>query len=94
MARPYMTRKAKPNKSNLLRITPLREWTSLCREKLWFVGYATSLNNARGRPRISKSKSSSQQTKSPTPTSARWKKRPLHHILSRRKEWKGDSNQV
>jgi hypothetical protein len=46
-----MTRKANPNKSSLLRITPLREWTNLWREKLWFVGYATrkviSLTNAR-----------------------------------------------
>ena len=86
-----MTRKAKPNKSNLLRLTQLREWTSLWRVKLWFVGYATrkatSLTNARRRLGIRKRKSSSksQQAKSPTPTSIRWTKRLLHHIWSRRK---------
>jgi hypothetical protein len=94
-----MTRKANPNKSNLYRITPLQEWTSLWRAKLWFVGYvtkkATSISNARWRPGISKGKSSSksQQAKSPTPTSTRWTKKLLHHIWSRRKKWKGDSNQ-
>jgi hypothetical protein len=55
-----MTRKVKPNKSNLLRIIPLREWRSLWREKMWFVGYATrkatSLTNASRRPGVSKSK--------------------------------------
>jgi hypothetical protein len=55
-----MIRKAKPNKSNLLRITPLRESSSMWRKKSWFVGYATrkatSLTNARWRPGRSKRK--------------------------------------
>jgi hypothetical protein len=90
-------RKVKPNKSNLPRITPLREWTSLWREKLWFVGYATrkatSLTNARRRPRISKSKKSSQQAKSPTPTSIKWIKGCYTIFDQEEKEWKDDSNQ-
>jgi hypothetical protein len=92
-----MTRKAKPNKSNLLWITPLREWTSPWRAKLWFVGYvtkkATSLSNARRRPGISKSSSKSQQAKSPTPTSTRWKKGYYTIFDQEEKEWKCDSNQ-
>jgi hypothetical protein len=97
LARPCITRKAKPNKSNLARITPLREWTSLWREKLWFVGYATrkatSLTNARRRLEISKSSSKSQQAKSPTPTSTRWTKGCYTIFDQEEKEWKGDSNQ-
>jgi hypothetical protein len=65
-----MIRKAKPNKPNLLRITPLLEWTSLWRVKPWFVGCVikedTSLINARWRPGEKRRKS--QQARSPTPT--------------------------
>jgi hypothetical protein len=94
-----MTRKAKSNKSNLHSITPLQEWTSLWRAKLWFVGYvtkkATSLSNARQRPGINKRKSSSksQQAKSATPTSKRWIKGCYTIFDQEEKEWKGYSNQ-
>ena len=95
LVRPCMIRKSMPNKPNLLRITPLWEWTSPWREKLWFVGSvtrkATSLTNARRRSGRSKRKS--EQAKSPTPVSTRWTKRWLHHIWSRRKKWQGDSHQ-
>jgi hypothetical protein len=85
----------KPNKPNLHRITPLWEWTSLEREKLWFVGYATrkitSLVNARWRPGRSKRKI--QQAKSPTPTSTKWTKGHYTIFDQEEREWNGDSNQ-
>jgi hypothetical protein len=90
-----MTRKEKLNKPNLHRITPQREWTSMEREKPWFVGYAKSKDTilTNERQRLERRKRKGQQAKSPTPTSTRWTKKSLHHIWSRRKEWKCDSNQ-
>jgi hypothetical protein len=46
-------KKVKPNKPNIFRIIPLRELTSLCREKSWIASYVIrkgiSLINARQR---------------------------------------------
>jgi hypothetical protein len=86
-----MTRKAKLNKPSLLKITPLREWTSLWREKPWFVGYATrkvtSLTIARRRPGRRKRKR--QQTKSPRPKSTSGQKGHYTIFDQEEKEWKG-----
>jgi hypothetical protein len=85
-----MTRKAKPNKSNLLRITPLLE-------KLWFVGYATSkatsLTNARRRPGISKRRAQANKQNLQHLHQQDGQKEPYTIFYQEEKEWKGDSNQ-